>query len=40
MTDWNDYPQEEKECTCKYCGEGSDAEFCNGECAKAYEVDN
>lgn len=40
MTDWNDYPQEEKECTCKYCGEDSDAEFCSKECAKAYEADN
>ena len=40
MTDWNDYPQEEKECTCKYCGEDSDAEFCDKECAKAYEADN
>ena len=40
MTDWNDYPQEEKECTCKYCGEDSEKEFCNRERAKAYEADN
>jgi hypothetical protein len=40
MTDWNDYPPEEKECTCKYCGEDSDREFCSKECAKAYKSDN
>lgn len=35
-----DYPPEEKECTCRYCGEDSEEEFCNRECAKAYETDN
>jgi hypothetical protein len=40
MTDWNDYPPEEKECTCKYCGEDSDTDFCSSECLKAYKSDN
>ena len=40
MIDYRDYPPEEKECTCRYCGEESDGEFCNGECAKAYESEN
>lgn len=39
MTDWN-YPPEEKNCTCKYCGEDSEEEFCNRDCAKGYEGDN
>lgn len=40
MTDWNDYPPEEKECTCKYCGEDSHEDFCSSECLKAYKSDN
>lgn len=35
-----EYEREAKECTCKYCGEDSHREFCNGECAKAYKADN
>jgi hypothetical protein len=34
------YPPEAKECTCRYCGEESEREFCNNECAKAYKSDN
>jgi hypothetical protein len=37
---WDGYPPEQKECTCRYCGEDSENEFCNKECAKAYKADN
>lgn len=35
-----EYGHESKECTCKFCGEESDAEFCSRECIKGYESDN
>lgn len=37
--DWNN-PPETKECTCRYCGEDSDTDFCSSECLKAYKSDN
>lgn len=40
MIDYRDYGHEYIECTCKYCGEDSEKEFCNKECAKAYKSDN
>ena len=40
MIDYRDYPPEEKECTCRQCGEESNGEFCNQHCAKEYEADN
>jgi hypothetical protein len=35
-----EYPPEEKECTCRFCGEESETEFCDRECKKAYESEN
>jgi hypothetical protein len=35
-----EYQEEAKECTCKYCGEDSEREFCSSECLKAYKSDN
>lgn len=38
MTDY-DYPPEEKENECEYCGEPCDNHFCNRECEKAHLQD-
>lgn len=35
-----EYGHEYTECTCRYCGEDSHGEFCDKECATAYEADN
>ncbi len=35
-----DYGHEYRECTCKYCGEDSYGEFCDKECATAYNAEN
>lgn len=32
--------EEEKEYTCKYCGEESEKQYCNTDCKKAYEQEN
>lgn len=38
--DWWEYGHESKECTCRFCGEDSDGDYCNSECQKAYESEN
>jgi len=40
MIDSNEYPPEEKENTCGFCGEESDGEFCDSNCKKAYKSEN
>ncbi len=35
-----DYPPEELENECDYCGKPSRDRYCNKECKKAYEADN
>jgi|SanBayMetagenome_1026888.scaffolds.fasta_scaffold11220_2 hypothetical protein len=35
-----EYPPEEKECICRFCGEESEGTYCNKECKKAYESEN
>jgi len=40
MIDSREYPEEEKENECGYCGEPCDKHFCNRECSKAYDQDN
>jgi len=37
---WYEWGFEYNECTCKFCGESSEKEFCNKECAKAYKSEN
>lgn len=37
---YNDYPPEEREKECLYCGEPCDGNYCNKGCKKAYEAEN
>ena len=36
----NEYPAEELENECRFCGEESEKTYCNKECKKAYESEN
>ena len=36
----NEYPLEELENECRFCGEESEKTYCNEECKKAYESEN
>lgn len=41
MSNWEqDYPPEELENGCIYCGEPSKGIYCNKDCKKAYEAEN
>ena len=40
MIDSREYPPEEKENQCGFCGEDSDGKFCCKECEKAYKSEN
>lgn len=39
MIDSRQYPPEDLENTCNYCGENCAKEFCDNNCKKAYEND-
>ena len=36
----NEYPPEELENNCIYCGEDCNSQYCSKECKKAYESEN
>jgi hypothetical protein len=36
----NEYPLEELENECAYCGQECEKTYCNKECKKAYESEN
>lgn len=40
MIDSNEYPPEEKENECAFCGYECVGEFCSSECKKAYLSEN
>lgn len=40
MIDSREYPPEETDHECHYCGEPCNGSFCNRDCKKAYEHDN
>lgn len=40
MIDSREYPPEEFENQCAFCGEECNGSFCSKECKKAYEHDN
>ena len=40
MINSNEYPSEELENECLYCGEECEKTYCDKECRKAYEQDN
>lgn len=40
MIDSREYPPEEKENKCAFCGDDCSGEFCSSECKKAYLSEN
>lgn len=40
MIDSREYPEEELESECLYCGSECNGPYCNKECKKAYESEN
>lgn len=40
MVNSNEYPPEELESICLYCGEECNNNYCNNECKRAYESEN
>lgn len=36
----SEYPPEELENNCDYCGEPCEGRFCNSDCKKAHQYDN
>jgi hypothetical protein len=40
MIDSREYPPEELENDCKYCGEPCENQFCDRDCRKGYHYDN